>query len=102
MENPDAQCADWGKGETGQADQQSAERQADYEKAKNFCDTPPPEGANECSSLSKAIDHAEQCIALYEEWDDKYLPGRHTQKISGWKQRLQNLKDEHHRKCTNK
>ena len=84
------------------ADSESAQRQAEYERAKNFCDSPPPQTGNECSDLSKAIDHAERCVSLYETWDAKWLPGRHSEKISSWKNRIQNLKDEHNRKCTNK
>ncbi|WP_322079856.1 RHS repeat-associated core domain-containing protein, partial [Burkholderia cepacia] len=87
---------------TSGSTQQSPARQAEYELAKNFCDTPPPQGGSECSNLSKAIDHAKQCVGLYERWDAKWLPGRHTQKINTWKQRIQNLKAEHNRKCTNK
>jgi len=77
-------------------------RQAEYQRAKNFCDTPPPPGSNDCSTLSKQIDHAEQCISLYEAWDAKWLPGRYSQKIQTWRNRLQNLKDKHKRECTNK
>jgi len=47
----------------------------------------------------KAIDHAEQCISFYEAWDSKWLPGRHATKISDWRNRLNNLKDEHKRMC---
>jgi type VI secretion system secreted protein VgrG len=86
----------------GQSQAQSQERQAEYEYAKNWCDTPPPEGANECASLSIAIDHAEKCVDLYEAWDAKWAPGRHAQKISERKNRIENLKDEHRKKCTNK
>ncbi|MCA3864721.1 MAG: RHS repeat protein, partial [Burkholderia sp.] len=78
------------------------DRQSEYINAKRFCDTPPPPGSNECSTLSRQIDHAERCIKLYEAWDQKWLPGRHDEKIVGWKNRLQNLKDEHNRKCTQK
>jgi type VI secretion system secreted protein VgrG len=78
------------------------DRQSEYINAKRFCDTPPPPGSNECSTLSRQIDHAKQCIKLYEAWDQKWLPGRHDEKIVGWKNRLQNLKDEHNRKCTQK
>lgn len=87
-----------------QADQNAkdAQRQADYQFAKNFCDTPPPEGRNDCATLSSQIDHAEKCINLYEAWDAKWLPGRHSQKMNEWRNRLQNLKDEHKQKCTNK
>lgn len=79
-----------------------AQRQSEYEVAKNFCDTPPPSGSNDCSTLSRKIDHAEQCISLYEAWDNKWLQGRHDKKLQSWRNRLQNLKDEHKRNCTNK
>jgi RHS repeat-associated protein len=77
----------------------SVARQLEYERAKNFCDSEPPPGQNDCSTLSKEIDHANQCIAFYEQWDSKWLPGRHAKKIQTWKNRLKNLKDEHNQKC---
>jgi type VI secretion system secreted protein VgrG len=80
----------------------SNERQSEYERAKNFCDIPPPQSDNECSNLSKAIDHAERCVSLYDQWDGKWLPGRHAIKIASWKQRIQNLKNTHRQRCTNK
>jgi len=75
-------------------------RQSEYEHAKMFCDTPPPPGSNECSSLSKKIGHSKECINLYENWDSRWLPGRHDEKLDGWRQRLNNLKEEHNKKCT--
>lgn len=77
-------------------------RQSEYENAKNFCDTPPPSGSNDCSTLSKQIDHAEQCIKMYETWDNRWLPGRHDEKLSGWRNRLENLKNTHKAKYTQK
>lgn len=64
------------------------DRQSEYINAKRFCDTPPPPRSNECSTLSRQIEHAKQCIKLYEAWDQKWLPGRHDEKIVGWKNRL--------------
>ena len=81
---------------------QAAQRQAEYQYAKNFCDKPPPPSSNDCATLSRQIDHAEACIALYESWDSKWLPGRHSDKISTWKNRVRNLKEEHRAKCTQK
>ena len=78
----------------------AAERQTDYARAKNFCDMPPPPGGNDCSTLSRQIDHAAEVIRRYEAWDLKWSPGRHAEKINSWKNRLQNLKDEHNQKCT--
>jgi type VI secretion system secreted protein VgrG len=78
----------------------AAQRQAEYRNAKDFCDTPPPPGGNDCSTLSRQIDHAEETIRRYEAWDAKWLPGRHAEKLGTWKKRLQNLKDEHNQKCT--
>ncbi|MEP7244893.1 MAG: RHS repeat-associated core domain-containing protein [Gammaproteobacteria bacterium] len=87
---------------TPSAAQNDEVRQKDYLRAKNFCDTPPPPGGNECSTPSAQIDHAEQCIALYEQWDAKWLPGRHAPKIQTWRNRLGTLKTTHRLKCTNK
>jgi RHS repeat-associated protein len=80
----------------------AVQRQKDYMRAKRFCDTPPPAGGNECSNLAKQIAHAKEVIRLYQEWDSKWLPGRHSDKLNDWKQRLENLKKEHNDKCTNK
>jgi type VI secretion system secreted protein VgrG len=77
-------------------------RNNDYLNAKNFCDTPPPPGSNDCATLSSQIDHARQCVNLYEAWDNKWSPGRHSKKIKEWRNRLTNLKAEHRQKCTNK
>ncbi len=76
------------------------ERQLEYEQAKNFCDNqqPRPTG-NACADLSAWIDHAERCVALMNAWDQKWLPGRHDPKVATWQNRLQNLKDEHNRRC---
>jgi hypothetical protein len=78
------------------------ERQAEYEQMKALSDMPRPPGRNDCASLSRKIDLAERVIKLYEKWDAKWNPGCHTKKIQDWKQRLQNLKDEHRRRCTQK
>ena len=74
-------------------------RQSEYEHADMFCDTPPPPGSNECSSVSKKIDYSKECINLYQNWDSRWLPGRHDEKLDGWRQRLNNLKEEHDKKC---
>jgi type VI secretion system secreted protein VgrG len=81
---------------------EAIERQREYEEAKALSDTPPPPGGNPCSTLSRQIDHAERVIKLYEAWDAKWNPGCHSQKLQDWKQRLQNLKEEHRRRCTQK
>ena len=78
---------------------QAEERQREYEIAKNFCDTPPQPGDNKCATLHRQIEHAKKCIKLYEEWDKKWLPGRHAQKIQDRKNRLNNLKEEHKKNC---
>lgn len=78
------------------------QRSREYLRAKDFCDGTPPLGDNECSNLSKLIDHAEQCIGLYEKWDDRWQPKRHKPKIDSWKRRLQNLKNDHRARCTQK
>ncbi|MFT0214086.1 hypothetical protein VQ643_16035 [Pseudomonas sp. F1_0610] len=77
-------------------------RQREYEKAKSFCDTPPPpEGRNKCATLSNQIKHAKECISLYKAWDAKW-GNRHEEKIQNWENRQRNLAEEHRRECTNK
>ena len=80
----------------------AAERQREYREMKDLCDTPPPPGGNDCSTLSRQIDHARRVIELYEKWDAKWAPGTHAQKIQDWKNRIQKLKDEYQRKCAPK
>lgn len=81
-------------------DYSNPQRQQEYERAKDFCNSPPPDTENECSDLSKKIDHAEQCIKLYEEWDSRWQPGRHRDnRIAEWNNRVRNYKEEHKRKC---
>jgi len=75
-------------------------RQSAYQKAKDFCDRPPRRSGNKCSDLSRLIDHAKRCIDLTQQFDDNWNPGRHADKISQWKTRLQNLKDQHRTQCT--
>lgn len=79
-----------------------AARQAQYQRAKDFCDNGPEETGNKCGDLSRQIDHAEKCIDMYEAWDSTWYPGRHADKISTWRNRLTNLKAEHKRCCTTK
>ena len=74
-------------------------RQAEYERARDYCGSQPPEGDNECSTLSRKIDHAKRCIELYEAWDARWKPGDHVNKINSFQNRLRNLKEEHQRKC---
>ena len=76
-----------------------SERQSEYLRAKNHCDSPPPAGGDECSNLSRQIEHAEKCIELYRGWDAKWLPGRHTRKLFEWEGRLKKLKQMHNQNC---
>ena len=78
-------------------------RQQEYERAKNFCDNQkPPESSNKCSDLSRQIEHAKKCIRLYSEWDKKWLPGRHDEKLQTWNNRLNNhLKPDYQKQCNN-
>jgi RHS repeat-associated protein len=78
------------------------DRQREYEHAKRFCDTPPEPGRNDCATLSRQINHAQACVKLYQDWDAKWLPGRHAQKISEWSSRLNTLKMTHRINCTTK
>jgi RHS repeat-associated protein len=94
--------AAWGLHKATQNNDASGQRQAEYERAKNFCDRGPMQTGDYCGDLSRAIDHAEQCIALYEAWDAKWSPGRHSEKMQTWKNRIANLKREHRERCTNK
>lgn len=77
-------------------------RQQEYKRAKDYCDSPLPPGLNHCATLPNQIEHAKRCIELYQEWDNKWQPGKHDEKIETSKTRLQKLKDEHRRNCTQK
>lgn len=78
------------------------QRQREYDRAKDFCDKPPDATDDECSDLSRAIDHAEKCIELYEAWDSRWEPGRHSDKIVQRQSRVQRLKVEYQRRCAQK
>jgi type VI secretion system secreted protein VgrG len=77
----------------------SNQRQREYERAKNYCDSPVPSTGNRCSDLSKQIDHALKCLELLEAFDARWDPGRHAEKIEGWKNRVQILKDKYNHEC---
>lgn len=77
-------------------------RQAEYERARDFCNTPPKPGADRCGTLSRQIGHAERCASLYEAWDAKWQPGRHASKIRSFKKRMRKLKAEHKKRCVNR
>jgi RHS repeat-associated protein len=84
------------------AQAEAAEKNNEYLYAKNFCDTPPEPGSNDCATISRQIDHAQQCVNMYEAWDNRWNPGRHSTKIQEWRKRIANLKAEHRQKCTKK
>ena len=90
----------WMASSNAQTAAQEAQRQAEYDVMKRLSDNPPPDPGGKCGPLSRAIHHAAAVITRYKAWDAKWFPGRHTQKISDWENRLKNLKDEHNRKCT--
>ena len=78
----------------------SAQRQSEYQRMKDFCDKPPQPSGNECSDLSKQIDHYENCISWYRWWDRKWNAGRHQgNKIVQWQNRVDRLKRTHNKKC---
>jgi type VI secretion system secreted protein VgrG len=79
---------------------EAQKRAKEKERVDNVCNSPVEPGENECSTLSKKIDHANQCLKLLEEWDAKWQPGRHSLKLDTWLNRLKQLKAEHNRKCT--
>ena len=78
----------------------SNQRQREYDRAKEFCDSPVPTTGDKCSDLSKQIDHALKCIELLEAFDARWSPGRHADKIQDWKNRAENLKKKHNSECT--
>jgi type VI secretion system secreted protein VgrG len=81
----------------------AALRQSEYEAYKQACSPlylrP---SMDPCAALSLQIDHAKRCIGLRQAWDAKWQPNRHNDEIQNWLNRLQNLKDQHNRDCTNK
>jgi len=79
------------------------QQQLEYDAYKSACNgLNLPASMDPCARLSREIDHAKRCAALRQAWDDRWMRGRHSQEIQGWLNRLQNLKDEHNSKCTNK
>lgn len=82
----------------------SSQQQREYERYKDFCNSPVPDTGNRCSDLSKQIDHALKCIELREAWNRRWpVAGSHAQQeINNWRKRVQDLKNEYNRKCTGK
>ncbi|ECI6492908.1 RHS repeat protein, partial [Salmonella enterica subsp. enterica] len=84
-----------------------SQKDQEYKKAKNFCDNNQPDPfrkryENRCAFLSDTINHAQKCVNLYNDWDHKWLPGRHDDKIASWENRINNFKEEYNKTCTDK
>lgn len=84
-----------------------SQKDQEYKKAKNFCDNNQPDPfrkryENRCAFLSDTINHAQKCVDLYNDWDHKWLPGRHDDKIASWDNRINNFKEEYNKSCTDK
>ncbi|EAY9565644.1 RHS repeat protein, partial [Salmonella enterica] len=84
-----------------------SQKDQEYQKAKKFCDNKQPEPfrkryENQCAFLSDKINHAQKCVDLYNDWDNKWFPGRHDEKITSWENRINNLKEEYEKACTDK
>ncbi|UGS42588.1 Protein RhsD [Pseudocitrobacter corydidari] len=83
------------------------QKDREYKKAKTFCDNKQPDPfrkryENRCAFLSDTINHAQKCIDLYNDWDYKWFPGRHDDKISSWENRINNFKGEYNKTCIDK
>lgn len=82
---------------------ESNQRQREYQRYKDFCNSPVPDTGNRCSDLSKQIDHALKYIDLIEAFDARWNPGRHANNSL---QQLQNtmkkLKEQYNSECTGK
>jgi type VI secretion system secreted protein VgrG len=78
--------------------EQAAQKQAEYEIMRDLSRMP-PDPRNDCSGLAARIHHALAVLNRYKAWDAKWFPGRHTEKIQDWENRLENLKKEHNKKC---
>jgi hypothetical protein len=79
---------------------QAEQKQREYDEIKKKCDDQP--WGNSCSAISRQIGLTEWCTKKFEDWDNKWLAGRHAEKIANWLKRIQNLKDTYKSKCTNK
>jgi type VI secretion system secreted protein VgrG len=79
--------------------EQEAQKQTEYDIMKKLSQMP-PDPRNDCSGLAAKIHHAQAVLERYKAWDAKWFPGRHAQKIQDWEKRLDNLKNEHNKKCT--
>jgi type VI secretion system secreted protein VgrG len=81
----------------------SNQRQREYQRYKDFCNSPVPSTGDRCSDLSKQIDHALKCIELIEAFDARWNPGRHADNsLQQLKNRVQKLKEQYNTECTDK
>jgi len=80
----------------------AVQRQAEYDAIKSKCDRSPFGPRQDCSALSKKLTRTKWCVRKFQDWDDKWLKGRHDDKISYWLKRIKNLIEAYNRKCTNK
>ena len=67
------------------------QKQAEYGAYKARCEEPPPPDLGPCEALMWEVNRARDCRDMRQNWDNKYIPGRHAQAIADWDRRYQNL-----------
>jgi RHS repeat-associated protein len=54
----------------------------EYRKYKQFCNAPPPNTGDRCTDLLNKAEYLFRCANMKDNWDKKWLPGRHKEAIA--------------------
>jgi RHS repeat-associated protein len=71
--------------------EQEAARDAEHKRYKQRCEEKPPTGLGGCDLLRWLLQQARDCRDMRQQWDDRWMPGRHAQAIREWTNRIRNL-----------
>lgn len=77
----------------------AGQRQREYEQYKNICNQPQPPGLDKCEAAKWRLNKAKQCKQLRQQWDDKWMPGRHSQAIQEMENAIRNAEADIQKYC---
>lgn len=75
----------------GDSASQANNRQSDYDAYKGRCNEPPPPGLDPCALAQWKLNRNKSCRDMRQNWDDKYMPGRHAGDISNLDRGIEKL-----------
>ena len=71
----------------------------EYRKYKQFCNNPPPETGERCTDLLNRAEYLFRCAKMKDDWDGKWLPGRHKSDIADMREAAKRYLADHARSC---